>query len=269
MSTERTNFPKVRGLAPPSTTMEPKNKDTDGVRAVDRALDILLAFRQGDRSLTASELLKRVDLSRPTLYRLLRTLEMRGFILASGEPQRFQLGPSVAQLAHVWGSGTNLADLAQPVMRRLWDTTGETVALLLHRGGERVCVAELPSPQPLSFKRGVGHSESVVNGASGRAILAFVPDAEPYLQDKVPTAQLPALRLALARIRDQGYAISRDELIKGAVAMAAPVFAGDQRVLGSLAVYGPSARVDDAAMERVVALLREAAHELSALAGAT
>ena len=70
------------------------------------------------------------------------------------------------------------------------------------------------------------------------------------------------------RIRDQGYAISRDELIKGAVAMAAPVFAGDQRVLGSLAVYGPSARVDDAAMERIVALLGEAAHELSALAGA-
>ena len=53
-------------------------KPGEGVRAVDRALDILLAFRAGDRQLSASELLRRIDLSRPTLYRLLRTLELRG-----------------------------------------------------------------------------------------------------------------------------------------------------------------------------------------------
>ena len=45
---------------------------------------------------------------------------------------------------------------------------GETVALLMHSGRDRVCVAELPSPQPLSFRRGVGHRENVTLGASGR-----------------------------------------------------------------------------------------------------
>ena len=53
--------------------METAEKAGEGVRAVDRALDILMAFRAGDPRLSASELLKRVDLSRPTLYRLLRT----------------------------------------------------------------------------------------------------------------------------------------------------------------------------------------------------
>lgn len=242
-------------------------KNVEGVRAVDRALDILLAFRSGDHKLTASELIKRVDLSRPTVYRLLRTLEQRGFIVASGEPQRFQLGPSVAQLAHAWTSSLELAEMAKPMMRRLWEKTGETVALLVHQGHERVCVAEMPSPQPLSFKRGVGHSEGVMLGASGRAILAFVSDPENYLLDKVPEEQLPSYLEELARIHKIGYAISRDELIKGAVAVAVPFFSGESKVMGSLAVYGPSARVDESQVEYFVQLLLEESRQLSYKAG--
>lgn len=244
------------------------DKSSEGVRAVDRALDILMAFRADDRQLSASELLKRVDLSRPTLYRLLRTLELRGFIVSSGEPQRFQLGPSVAHLAHMWTSGLDLATLSQPMMRRLWEQTGETVALLVHHGDERVCVAEMPSAQPLSFKRGVGHSEKVMLGASGRAILAFAPDAPRYIEGHIPKARQKAYLDELAHIREAGYAISRDELIQGAVAIAAPLFSTGSKVVGSLAVYGPSVRVNEVQVRQIVRLLREAASELSQKAGA-
>lgn len=247
----------------------PADKTGEGVRAVDRALDILLAFRASDRQLSASELLRRVDLSRPTLYRLLKTLELRGFIVSTGEPQRFQLGPSVAHLAHVWNSGLDLAELSQPTMRRLWEQTGETVALFVHHGKERVCVAEMPSSQPLSFKRGVGHSESVILGASGRAILAFAKDAGNFLDGKVPPDQQQAYLEGLARIREAGYAISRDELIKGAVAMAVPFHTAAGKVMGSLAIYGPSARLDDARVQQIVVLLLNASRELSAKAGVT
>ena len=58
------------------------------VRAVERALDILLAFQPQDDALTVSELLVRVELSRPTLYRLLRTLQGKQFLISSGDPQR-------------------------------------------------------------------------------------------------------------------------------------------------------------------------------------
>lgn len=243
-------------------------KQNEGVRSVNRALDILMAFRHGDRSLTAGELLKRVALSRPTLYRLLKTLEQRGFIIASNEPQQFQLGPSVAYLAHVWGTGMNLAELAQPILRQLWEETGETVALNLKRGQERVCVAELPSQQPLSFKNGVGHSANVALGASGRAILAFLAEPTVYLDERTPAAEHARQLDELARVRTQGYATSRDELIKGAVAVAVPVFAGADQVLGSLAVYGPSARIEDSHVQRFVDLLKEASAEFSRLAGA-
>src|SRR5207253_4488680 len=137
-------------------------------------LEILLAFRADDDGLTVGELGKRVDLSRPTLYRLLHTLEQCGFLVSFGEPQRFRLGPAAAQLAHVWSASHNLAAVARPMMQRVREATGETVALFVAEGIFRLCVAELPSPQPLSFKRGVGYRERLVLGASGRAILAHM-----------------------------------------------------------------------------------------------
>lgn len=248
--------------------MEVPEKLGEGVRAVDRALDILMAFTANDHQLTAGELARRVDLSRPTLYRLLRTLEHKGFVVSSGEPQRFELGPSVAHLAHVWGAGLDIATVAQPVMRRLWEVTGETVSLLVHQGPIRICVAELPSAQPLSFKRGVGYSTDVTLGASGRVILAHVSSPEAYLGGEgLRGVDLPAYLARLKTIREQGYEISRDELIKGAVAMAVPYFGGNGQVQGSLAVFGPGVRVDEERVRAIVAALKEAGGQLSAALG--
>src|SRR3546814_9798009 len=133
------------------------------------------AFEPGDSELLVADLVKRVGLSRPTLYRLLHTLESKGFVVSSGEPQRFRLGPAVARLAHVWSSTLDLSEIARPVMAEAWTLTAETVALFVPRADMRLCVAEMQSPPPLSFRRGVGYSEKLVRGASGRAILAFTP----------------------------------------------------------------------------------------------
>lgn len=247
--------------------MESVEKTGEGVRAVDRALDILMAFTAADHRLTAGELAKRVDLSRPTLYRLLRTLEHKGFIFSSGEPQRFELGPSVANLAHVWSVSQDIATVAQPVMRQLWEDTGETVSLLVHQGRSRTCVAELPSAQPLSFQRGVGYSTDVTLGASGRVILAHVASPEAYLDEARARHDLAAYLDRLKTIREQGYEISRDELIKGAVAVAVPFFGSDGKVKGSLAVFGPSVRVDEERVRAFVDALKSAGDRLSMALG--
>lgn len=244
----------------------------DSVRAVGRALEILLAFTPQDSELTATELLKRVDLSRPTLYRLLHTLAENGFIVSSGEPQRFRLGPSVARLAHVWTSSLDLATVAMPILRALWTETSETVALFVPQGLFRLCVAEIPSPQPLSFKRGIGYTERIVRGATGRAIMAFL--------DAVSTSDLGAwaadtgldtheLASELAQTRKRGYAISRSELIEGAVAVAVPFFDRHGAVAGSMGVFGPAVRLTAERQQHLVRVLKEHARTLSEALGRT
>lgn len=252
------------------TPVADEEKADGGVRAVNRALDVLLAFQADDKDLLVADILKRVKLSRPTVYRLLDTLVTKGFLISDGDPQRFKLGPSVAQLSHAWSANMSYSAIAQPMMQRLWETTGETVSLQVREGVFRVCVAELASPQPLSFKRGVGYREKLVRGASGRSILAWLPvDAEKLTaygaQD---AAHAIKCMNQLAQIRTRGFAVSRDELIQGAVAIAAPYFDGSGRVVGSLGLFGPSVRLNDEVVDHYASLLVEQARQLSTILGA-
>ncbi|HWT20945.1 MAG TPA: IclR family transcriptional regulator [Variovorax sp.] len=242
---------------------------SDNVRAVGRALEILLAFTPQDYELSAAELLKRVDLSRPTLYRLLYTLQEHGFLASVGDPQRFRLGPAVAKLAHVWTAGIDLASIAEPVLRRIWQETSESVSLYVPRGELRTCIAELPSPHPLSFRRGVGYTEKIVRGATGRAILAFLDlssqEIRKYLQGS--GVQMKELDAELAQTRKRGYATSRSELIEGAVAVAAPFFDRSGRVAGSMGVYGPEVRLNAARQQQIARLLIDESAKLSEALG--
>ncbi|MCL2656488.1 MAG: IclR family transcriptional regulator [Betaproteobacteria bacterium] len=238
-----------------------EKKSHENVRAVARALDILLAFRPQDTGLTVAELLKRVDLSRPTLYRLLSTLEQSGFIASSGEPQQFRLGSAVAHLAHVWMNSQSIAQLAQPVLQKLWQASGETVSLFVPEGMYRVCVAEIESAQPLSFCRGVGYRERLALGASGRAILTHMASPPDFSGTQEATTKPDPAELAA--IRRRGYAVSRNELIEGAVALAAPFFNGADQIAGSLCLFGPDVRMTEGRVAELSGLLMAEAAELS------
>lgn len=139
---------------------------------------------------------------------------------------------------------------------------------LVHQGNSRICVAELASGQPLSFKRGVGYREDVTLGASGRVILAHVSSPETYIgRDKARPTDVAEYLDRLKKIREQGYEISRDELIKGAVAVAVPFFMGDGKVAGSLAVFGPGVRVDRHRVQTFADMLKVEATALSKALG--
>lgn len=228
-----------------------------------------MAFTASDYELTASELLKRVALSRPTLYRLLGTLQQSGFITSTGEPQRFRLGSSVAHLAHVWASRQDINYLAQPMLRRLWEVTGETVSLFITQEGKRLCVAEIPSVQPLSLRRGIGYQETLILGAGGRAILAFDDQPMNDIEELLLAADITLAEHhnRLAWIREHGYAVSRDELLVGATSVAAPFFGGGGRVEGAMCVYGPGARLNDEKVEEIARLLMRECELLSTALG--
>ena len=242
-----------------------------GVRAVERALDILAAFSAGENDLLVADLLKRVGLTRPTLYRLLHTLELKGYVVSEGEPQRFHLGPSVARLAHAWTSRLDVAAIARPILDDVWAFTRETVALFVPRADMRLCVAELRSPQPLSFSRGVGYSEKLVRGASGRAILAFTPLAPGQLEAYAAgtSTDMDWLREQLQLTQQRGYAMGHNELIQGAYAVAAPFFNSDGQVAGSIGVFGPDARLTEARVHEFGHYLRGLGNRLSETLGCT
>lgn len=257
-----------RGIPKPTSVAE--EADGGGVRAVERAIDILQCFTPDRPLMSVIDIQDRVGLSRPTLYRLLQTLAGKGLVVSEGDPQRFRLAHGVMKLAHVWLAGVELTRIAQSFLEDLRDCSGETAALFVRRSAERLCVIECPSRHVLAISRGVGDSGHITRGASGKAILAFLGAAE---RDKLLEESLntPGRRLTideLEKTRRDGFSISRGEVFAGAVAIAAPFFDMNGEVCGSIGLFGPQARLNDARVSELVPSLLKAARELSVRYGA-
>ncbi len=249
----------------------PPTASAKTVRAVERAIDILQSFSPEQPVMSVLELQKKVRLSRPTLYRLLQTLAAKGMIKAAGEPQRYSLDHGVARIANVWLSQLDARQAAGPILEALWQDTGETVALFVLQGEKRLCVQELRSRHALGFSRGIGETEHIAFGASGKAILAHMPEtARRELLRTLPKAiDRNKLLAELEAVRSEGVATSSGEVFVGAAALAAPFFDNSGHVAGSIGLFGPEARLSGEHLKECARLVRLAAVRLSAELGAS
>jgi DNA-binding IclR family transcriptional regulator len=240
-----------------------------GVRAVDRAIAILQCFTPDQPAMSVIEIQKRVGLSRPTLYRLLQTLAQRDLVQAEGDPQRFRLSHGVMKLSHVWLKGLEVVAIARPVVEGLREATGETAALFREQDDRGICILECESRHVLSISRGVGHSLNLTQGSTGRAMLAFMNPARQsaLLSAIAKGAERARLEEALTFVRRHGYATSHGEIFAGAVAVSAPCFDHRGSVVGSVGLYGPSARIDERMLLEYARLVREAGRQISVLLG--
>lgn len=243
--------------------------ETVGVRAVDRAIAILQCFSPDQPVLSVIEIQKRVGLSRPTLYRMLQTLAQRDLILAEGDPQRFRLSHGVMKLSHVWLRGLEVVALARSVVEGLRGLTGETAALFRLQEDRGICILECESRHVLSISRGVGDNLSLTKGSTGKAMLGFMePQRQSEILSTIPRgAQRARLEEEIKLARQRGYATSCGEIFVGAVAVSAPYFDHRGSVVGSVGIYGPSARVDEQKMLEYSKLVRKAGQEISVLLG--
>jgi IclR family acetate operon transcriptional repressor len=219
-----------------------------GAQTLLRALDILDAFAEEGASLSLADLGRRAGLTAPTTHRLVKALVSRGF-LVTDTSRRYSLGPAVMRLASVVMHRTDdLAALSMPTLERLRELTGETASLHCLLGNERICVAELVSPEPIRMQSDVGRTYPIHAGAAGKAILAWQPEVldRPGLRlaQVTPATITDAakLRRELERIRQRGYAESESEVVPGAASLAVPVLGGPTGVLAAVNVAGPAMR---------------------------
>jgi DNA-binding IclR family transcriptional regulator len=242
----------------------------NSVRSVERAVDILRCFDRESPILAVTDLQRRLGLSRPTLYRLLETLEGKALIRSFGEPKRFELGHGVVELARSWLGRSDVTTVAQPMLHELWRVTEETVAMFVPTSTHsKICVDEIQSRQALTYTRGAGFSEPMTVGSSGKVMLAFMDraDLDEALADIADAAERTALTSELDGIRRDGACVSTGEIIAGAVAIAAPVFDADGAVAASICVFGPEARLTGDHRANCLEHVREAAEEVSTAMG--
>jgi IclR family acetate operon transcriptional repressor len=227
------------------------------------------------------EIAKGVRMHPSTLYRILSHLEAGGLVQQDAETERYGLGLGFLRLAWKAADRYSVREVALPALQRLVDETGETALLALYDPLRRqmLLAATVDSPHPIRQIRQVGEWLPVTAGATGLAILAFLPDAE---RRAILARPLPAItprtitdpaRLAqsLARVARQGYAITHGERTPGAVGVAAPLFGPGGACIGSVGITLPEQRflpADEAARARqVTAAARAITEQLRGASG--
>jgi len=159
-------------------------------------------------------------------------------------------------------------------MREVVERSEQTCLLYIHMPARRsrIMVARLDPAHPLPIRTGLLEHNSLVWGAPGRAILAHLGRAEVEaslasappspLGGRPPPGRHLLLR-SLAEIRARGYAVSSGEMERDAVALAVPLFAPEQQVLGDLAIAERRPRWNALRERCAASLLGARAAELS------
>lgn len=209
--------------------------NSSGVGVLDKAVLVLSSLESGPASLAT--LVERSGLARPTAHRLAVALEHHGLV-ARDAAGRFTLGPRLSQLASTAGDD-RLLSIAQPVLVRLRDTTGESTQLFRRRGSVRVCVAASERSSGLRDTVPVG-SVLPMSAGSGAQILLAWEDMEE-VADLIEEARFPVT--LLSAVRKRGWASSVAEREAGVASVSAPVFGPDGRVVAAVSVSGPIERL--------------------------
>jgi len=206
-------------------------------KTADQALTLLLAISEHG-PITASRVCRLVGVNRTVGNRLLSTLHGRGFLRRDGDG--YVLGTVLLRMAE--NVSPALRDAAVPVMQRLSDVTRETVVLQVPDGGDVVVVAQtLCDAHLVRVEHRLGARHPVHLGASGRAVLAFLPEraVDRALRD---VEGADRVRAALEGVRRRRYEVSRDELRAGVHGFAAPVLDRAERPVAALVIVVPETR---------------------------
>jgi len=246
--------------------------------AVDRIFDLLQALIDESRGLSLVDLARSAQLARPTAHRLLADLIRRGLVRQESGGNYF-ISLTLALMGLEQLAQRGFVDLCQPTLDTLAEQCGELVRVAWLEGERLVFVAEAQGSGPgLRYDANLGRQAIFHVTAVGKCYLAQMPfseatrhvDDQSMLRDAHlgPRAlrSMTALKLELSRVRRQGYAVAVDEAEVGAAAVAVPITDTHGRFLGSLAIVGPSARLDRSKLTRWVPHLLESSGALAKLA---
>lgn len=245
------------------------------IAVLDRALDVLEALEHADEPLGTTELARRLGTTKSAVFRILVTLEQRGYVTKDPTTTRYSLGARLASLGERALSGIDLRHVARPVLERLHHAFQETVNLGVLESREIVYIDMIESSHGLRMAARIGSHHPAYSTALGKAMLAFLPADE--LAQALPEHLAPQteqtitdrgkLLEALAETRAAGTAQERGENETGARCVGVAIFDQRGHPTAAISVSGPETRIDDDRAGEIARALRDASREITRAIG--
>ncbi len=249
----------------PDASVSPEKKS--GTQAIGRALAILACFSFARPAWRATDLSERLGLTLPTTKRILKALESEGVVAQSTRTGAYELGLRVFELGMVAGSRISLLNQTREVLAKLREETNATVHLATVDGDDILYIKKIESRDAFGITSPDGLRRSLATGSLGKAILSTYPPAMlgAYLSrhglgafTSRSITDPKAYVAELERVREQGFALDQEELIRGVCGVAAPIADGDGPAVGGIAIAFPATRFDPEKVREWGQLVRQA-----------
>ncbi|NLC71410.1 MAG: IclR family transcriptional regulator [Desulfuromonadaceae bacterium] len=238
--------------------MSKKEKSEYIIQAVSHALDLLEQFQGDEDELGVTELSNRLKLHKNNVFRLLATLESRGYVEQNKATENYRLGLKSLELGQTFIKHMGLLHQAKPILQKIVDLCNETCYVSMLKEGHIVYLDIVETNYTVRVMSRVGFRLPAYCTAAGKIHLAFLKEEEIdrlYAKTKLEAftpntiINLPDLKKELRKIREIGYAIDNEEHDIGVCCVAAPIRDYTRRVVGALSISGPSMRFPE---ERIV-----------------
>lgn len=242
-----------------------ENEDSKNVKSIEKAFNILLCFDWDSKELSLTEISKKMNMAKSTASRLINTMVDMGFLSRNDESGKYNLGNKVYYLGQLAKETLDLRKIALPSLEELTKLTRETSHIYIYQGMERTCFEQIESPQEVKQSVRTGSIEPLWQGATGKAILAFLDEqiwSKAYNEmKKHPYDQKYADKNVffeeLKTIRGLGYSVRGKSPEDSVGCIAVPIFDISRRVSGSLGISTPAYRFPEDIKEYLRYLLEE------------
>jgi DNA-binding IclR family transcriptional regulator len=218
------------------------------IRSIKRAAAVLRCIVDKPEGLSPTGIVEITGLSKATVHRILYTLSSDDMVRMEGG--RYLPGPLLLALAAGADPYRDLKRVALEPLSALRNATGETAALVIRRGVQRVTILIALAFHELKVAPDVGSAKPVHAGAAGKALLAFLDaDEVERLLEGHKFARLAANTVTsyahfmrdVHKTRQQGFAVSSEESVDGQAAIAAPIIV-DGNVIAVVNLSAPVVR---------------------------
>lgn len=225
-------------------------------------LDYIASQTEGP---TLNEISSHVDTSKPTVYKILQTLEYCGYVSVSGEAKRYRLGTVFLRYAQSVSDSINIMEIAKPYLKKLRDQTGETVNLGMVDNDHIVLLSKMESTNSIKLVSIIGGRMEMYSSAMGKSILAeySARQLDEYL-NKVTLHPLTdktivdkdRLKKDLVDTKARGYAVDDTENQPGVYCLGFALTA-NHKIYGAFSISTPEYRMDEKKRKLFVALGQE------------
>ena len=249
---------------------ESKNSPTNSTLL--RGLSILQAVTSSSRPLSIADLVTELNLAKPTVHRIATQLEANNYLQRDPIDKRFIVGSELQDLSLQVISNASIGAPRHAILEALSEEVEETCNCTMLDGNHIVYFDRVECNWPIKINLRPGSRLPLHATSSGKLFLAHMKprerkrllNAAPLSRNTDRTIVSPELlEVELKKIKAEGISYDNEELLKGMVAIAIPVFNKENKICFTVAIHAPTTRQNFDDLKNFIPALRRAATALS------